>query len=64
MSDLYNRDIVTWSERQAALLCRRAVGELVNEAELDRENIAAEIESAGRGDLHRRHVVADAGATA
>lgn len=31
MSDLYNRDIVTRSERQAALLFRRAVGELVNE---------------------------------
>ena len=39
MSDLYNRDIVTRSE-------------LVNEAELDRENIAEEIESAGHGDLH------------
>ena len=52
MSDLYNRDIVTWNEPQAALLRRRPVGELVNEAELDRENIAEEIESVGRGDLH------------
>jgi hypothetical protein len=49
MSDLYNRDIVTWSEQQAALLRRRAVGELVNEAELDWDNIAEEIESVGRG---------------
>jgi hypothetical protein len=52
MSDLYNRDIVTWSEQQAALLRRRAVGELVNEAKLDWENVAEEIESVGRGDLH------------
>ena len=52
MSDLYNRDIVTWSEQQAALLRRRAVGELVNEAELDWDNIAEEIESVGRSDLH------------
>ena len=51
MSDLYNRDIVTWSDQQAALL-RRRVGEQVNEAKLDWENIAEEIEGVGRGDLH------------
>jgi hypothetical protein len=31
MSDLYEADIVLWSERQAELLRRRAAGELVNE---------------------------------
>jgi hypothetical protein len=35
MSD-YDRDILTWSERQAALLLRRrAAGELINDADLD-----------------------------
>jgi len=48
MSDLYDTDIVLWSERQGGLLRRRAAGELVNEAELDWSNIAEEIESLGR----------------
>lgn len=52
MSDLYDADILEWSERQAALLRRRAAGELVNEAELDWTNIAEEIESVGRSELH------------
>jgi hypothetical protein len=47
MSDLYEEDIVLWSERQGELLRRRAAGELVNEAELDWPNIAEEIESVG-----------------
>jgi len=47
MSDLYEEDIVLWSERQSELLRRRAAGELVNEAELDWPNIAEEIESLG-----------------
>jgi Domain of unknown function DUF29 len=47
MSDLYDTDIVTWSERQAELLRRRAAGELVNEAEIDWPNVAEEIESVG-----------------
>src|SRR5579863_7350246 len=47
MSELYDEDIVLWSERQGALLRRRAAGELVNEAELDWPNIAEEIESVG-----------------
>jgi len=46
MSD-YDTDILIWSKRQAALLRRRAAGELVNEAELDWSNIAEEIESLG-----------------
>jgi hypothetical protein len=47
MSDLYDEDIVLWSERQGELLRRRAAGELVNEAELDWPNIAEEIEAVG-----------------
>ena len=37
-----------WSDHQAALLRRRAAGELVDEAELDWPNIAEEIESLGK----------------
>ena len=48
MSDLYDDDILLWSERQAKLLRRRAAGELVNDAELDWPNIAEEIEDVGR----------------
>src|SRR3954447_26906507 len=51
MSD-YDTDILTWSEHQAALLRRRAAGELVNDADLDWPNIAEEIESVGRSELH------------
>lgn len=47
MSDLYDEDVLLWSERQAELLRRRAAGELVNDAELDWSNIAEEIESVG-----------------
>jgi hypothetical protein len=49
----YDSDILEWSERQAALLRRRAAGDLVNEAELDWPNIAEEIEDVGRSELHR-----------
>src|SRR5579863_759500 len=52
MSDLYEDDIVLWSERQGALLRRRAAGELVNERELDWPNIAEEIESVGNEQVH------------
>lgn len=51
MSD-YDSDILEWSERQAALLRRRASGELVNEAEFDWPNIAEEIEDVGSNRLH------------
>src|SRR3954451_7001475 len=51
MSD-YDTDIALWSEHQAALLRRRAAGELVNDADLDWPNIAEEIESVGRSELH------------
>ncbi len=46
----YDADIVEWSERQAALLRRRAAGELINNADLDWPNIAEEIESVGRSE--------------
>jgi len=52
MSNLYDQDILLWSEHQADLLRRRAAGELVNEAELDWPNIAEEIESVGNEQLH------------
>jgi hypothetical protein len=51
MSDLYDSDILSWSERQAALLRRRAAGELVNEADIDWPNVAEEIEDVGRSEL-------------
>jgi hypothetical protein len=47
----YDSDILVWSERQGALLRRRAAGELVNDRELDWPNIAEEIESVGRSQL-------------
>jgi hypothetical protein len=47
MSDLYENDILTWSERQAELLRRRAAGERVNEDAIDWLNVAEEIEDAG-----------------
>jgi hypothetical protein len=51
MSDLYDSDIVIWSERQAELLRRLAAGEPVNEAP-DWPNIIEEIESVGREQRH------------
>jgi Domain of unknown function DUF29 len=48
----YDTDILLWSERQGELLRRRATGELVNDADLDWPNIAEEIESVGREQLH------------
>ena len=51
MSD-YDADILLWSERQSELLRRCATGEWVNDAELDWPNIAEEIESVGREQLH------------
>ena len=50
MSDLYEADAALWSEQQAALLRRRAAGDLINEADLDWPNIAEEIESPGKRD--------------
>ncbi len=50
MSDLYDSDIVVWSEEQANLLRRLARGERLNEANPDWENIIEEIESVGRSE--------------
>ena len=49
MSD-YDTDILTWSERQAALLRRVAAGERVND-QVDWDNVAEEIESVGRSEV-------------
>src|SRR5438270_13014652 len=43
----YDTDILTWSERQAALLRRIAAGERIND-EVDWPNVVEEIESVGR----------------
>ena len=43
-SDLYDTDILLWSERQADLLRRHAARERVNDASIDWPNIAEEIE--------------------
>jgi hypothetical protein len=50
MSD-YGTDILLWSERQADLLRRLAAGERVND-QVDWENVAEEVESVGRDQLH------------
>jgi hypothetical protein len=50
MGDLYDSDILTWSERQAALLRRVAAGERVND-QVDWENVAEEVESVGRSQV-------------
>ena len=51
VSDLYEADIVIWSERQADLLRRHAAGEWVSD-QVDWANVAEEIESVGRDALH------------
>jgi hypothetical protein len=58
MSDLYDDDILLWSERQAALLRRRAANEL------DWENIAEEIEDVGCSELRSCRSLFAAGAAA
>lgn len=44
--DDYDTDLLTWSERQAALLRRMAKGERVND-QVDWKNVAEEIEAVG-----------------
>jgi hypothetical protein len=46
MSDLYDTDILAWSERQADLLRRMGAGERVND-QVDWGNVAEEIEDMG-----------------
>ena len=50
MSDLYETDVLEWSEHQAQLLRRHAAGEPVNERP-DWANIIEEVESVGRSQL-------------
>ncbi|MGH7103634.1 MAG: DUF29 domain-containing protein [Acetobacteraceae bacterium] len=50
MSDLYDTDILIWSEQQAALLRRLANNERIND-QVDWENVVEEIESVGRNEL-------------
>ena len=49
MSDLYDTDIVAWSEQQADLLRRVAAGERIND-QVDWPNIIEEVESVGRSE--------------
>jgi hypothetical protein len=51
MSEIYDSDILVWSEGQAALLRRLAAGERVND-QIDWMNVIEEIESAGNEQLH------------
>jgi hypothetical protein len=51
MSDLYDEDIVLWSERQAELLRRHAATARANDA-IDWPNIIEEVESVGNEQLH------------
>ena len=51
MGDLYDTDVLEWSEQQAGLLRRHAAGEKLNERP-DWDNIIEEIESVGREQLH------------
>ncbi len=50
-SDLYDADILRWSEQQGRLLRRLAAGERVND-EIDWENVVEEIEGVGNEQLH------------
>jgi hypothetical protein len=48
--DLYERDVLAWSESQASLLRRLARGERVND--VDWEHVVEEIEGVGLSELH------------
>ena len=52
MSELYNTDVLLWSEQQAALLRRIAAGERGVNEQVDWENVVEEIESVGAEQLH------------
>ena len=52
MGELYDTDVLEWSEHQARLLRRHAAGEKDNEAP-DWANIIEEIESVGSEQLHK-----------
>ena len=48
--DLYDHDVLAWSEHQADLLRRLSRGERVND--LDWEHVVEEIEDVGLSELH------------
>lgn len=52
-NDLYGRDVLAWSEHQAMLLRRSALGERVND--IDWTHVAEEIEDVGLSELHAVH---------
>ena len=56
--NLYDSDVLEWSDQQAALLRRLAAGERVND-QIDWENVAEEVESVGRSQLSavRAHLI-------
>jgi hypothetical protein len=49
-NDLYDRDVLAWSEHQADLLRRLARGETVNDVDWD--HVVEEIEDLGLSELH------------
>jgi len=49
VSDLYDTDVVQWSEQQAELLRQLAAGERINDL-VDWENVIEEIESVGHSE--------------
>jgi uncharacterized protein YjhX (UPF0386 family) len=51
MNEVYDADILLWSEQQARLLRRLAAGERVNDL-VDWENLIEEVDSVGREQLH------------
>jgi hypothetical protein len=51
--DLYDRDVLAWSEHQAALLRRAARGERVND--IDWAHVVEEIEDVGLSELNAVH---------
>ena len=55
MNDLYDEDVLLWSEQQAALLRRLAAGERVNE-QIDWENVIDEVESVGSNNCMRSNL--------
>ena len=62
MSDLYETDILLWSEQQAELLRRLARGERVNDA-LEFENLVDEVEGVGGSEFQAVESLLDAGLT-
>ncbi|MGH7153983.1 MAG: DUF29 domain-containing protein [Acetobacteraceae bacterium] len=58
MTEVYDTDILNWSEQQSALLRRLAAGERINDL-IDWPNVIEEIESVGRSELKavQSHIV-------